>query len=57
MMPLLQLKLAPFHARLNGEDMGDKGGKKDKEKSKQQQIKKHKDDELKKQHKSDPKAS
>jgi hypothetical protein len=37
--------------------MGDKGGKKDKEKSKQQQIKKHKDDELKKQHKPDPKAS
>jgi hypothetical protein len=39
-----------------GVGMGDKGGKKDKEKNKQQQLKKHKDEELKKQDKARPKT-
>ena len=39
-----------------GLDMGDKGGKKDKEKNKQQQLKKHQDEEQKKQDKARPKT-
>jgi hypothetical protein len=35
--------------QIRGADMGDKGGKKDKAKQKQQQLKKHKDDEQRKQ--------
>jgi hypothetical protein len=57
MMPLVWLKPGVFHPQAEWRaDMGDKGGKKDKEKSKQQQIKKHKDEELKKQDKSGSKA-
>ena len=36
--------------------MGDKGGKKDKEKNKQQQVKKHLDDARRKQDKAQPKG-
>ena len=36
--------------------MGDKGGKKDKEKNKQQQIKKHKQEEQRKQDKARPRT-
>jgi hypothetical protein len=39
-----------------GGSMGDKGGKKDKEKSAQQQVKKHKHEEQRKQDKVHPKA-
>ena len=37
--------------------MGDKGGKKDKEKSKQQQVKKHKDEDARKQAKAPHRAT
>jgi hypothetical protein len=57
MMPTVRPNVGSFHAQSEWRaEMGDKGGKKDKEKSKQQQIKKHKDEELKKQDKSGSKA-
>jgi hypothetical protein len=37
-----------FRMLLQGAEMGDKGGKKDKEKNKQQQLTKHKEEEQKK---------
>lgn len=39
-----------------GNDMGDKGGRKDKAKTKQQQDKKHKDEEQRKQAKATPRV-
>ena len=50
--------LCEWLTQLNGTgaSMGDKGGKKDKEKNKQQQIKKHKEEEQKKQDKVRPKT-
>jgi hypothetical protein len=39
-----------------GANMGDKGGKKDKEKNKQQQLKKHQEEAQKKQDKARPKT-
>ena len=44
-------------SRMQGADMGDKGGKKDKAKQKQQQLKKHRDDEQRKQDHGVPKVS
>lgn len=44
------------HNGPEGEDMGDKGGKKDKEKSKQQQVNKQKQDAQRKQEKSRPRT-
>jgi hypothetical protein len=44
------------HDRWKGVDMGDKGGKKDKEKNKQQQLRKHKEEAQKKQDKARPKT-